>query len=173
MVDILRRALKLGGVITACALVLYFMDIGCIIRFVTGVACPGSNASMALRAALGFRGRPRLSSAVLARASRRACRGVLRADEPDGPGVLGSAACPSGVPCSGGGSVYCRVACPSTRSSGYEHAAGRCGASRCSAGYREHPLALVDACQFAAACRRGYDARCTRGPVTSRRVATG
>lgn len=54
LADVVRDALKLLFAIAIYALGLYVTDIGCIVRFVTGVSCPGCGLTRAWLCALRF-----------------------------------------------------------------------------------------------------------------------
>lgn len=54
MVDIPKRVLVLGAFVVASALVLLVSGIGCPIRFVTGISCPGCGLTRAWLSALQF-----------------------------------------------------------------------------------------------------------------------
>lgn len=52
--NVARDTIKLLFMIAMCALGLYVTDIGCIVRFVTGVSCPGCGLTRAWLCALRF-----------------------------------------------------------------------------------------------------------------------
>lgn len=52
--NVARDTIKLLFVIAICALGLYVTDIGCIVRFVAGVSCPGCGLTRAWLCALRF-----------------------------------------------------------------------------------------------------------------------